>query len=209
MKKIKVLIAFALITPFVSHAQRNFEIEWTQSAIFLDQFGESSRRDYIKGYGMQSEILLWKRLGELGNFSPRIGSGYTNYWYMANTLAPRRVASYLPLKFGIDFNFKNSSIKLMTNLSNYILLNSASDSPTYIGNTRTVERRIYTNLDLGIRIKTGKRSTFNLSTPITIFPIITSGIRGDFLPIVKPDYKVWAETIGLNLGFKWTLGEID
>ena len=97
----------------------------------------------------------------------------------------------------------------MTNLSNYILLNSASDSPTYIGNTRTVERRIYTNLDLGIRFKTGKRSTFNLSTPITIFPIITSGIRGDFLPIVKPDYKVWAETIGLNLGFKWTLGEID
>ncbi|HOY12658.1 MAG TPA: hypothetical protein PLY70_05935 [Saprospiraceae bacterium] len=209
MKKIKILIALALIIPFVSHAQTNFEIEWTQSAIFLDQFGESSRRDGINGYGMQSEVLIWRKFENIGRISPRLGSGYTNLWYLNSSLSPRMVASYLPVKFGFDFNFKKKSIKLMANLSNYICLNAKSNRSYYQDNTPFVERSIYANIDLGIRIKTGKRSTFNLSTPITIFPIITSGLKGDFLPIVKPDYKVWAETIGLNLGFKWTLGEID
>ncbi len=99
MKKIKILIALALVTPFVSHAQSHFEIEWTQSAIFLDQFGESSRRDGINGYGMQSEVLIWKRFENIGSISPRLGSGYTNLWYMANSsLSPRMVASYLTSK---------------------------------------------------------------------------------------------------------------
>lgn len=198
-------------------AQNNFEIEWNEGPVFLDQFGESANQDYLgrHRYALQSEILFWNKFYLNDNFSGTFGTGYCNFWNLGFSVSPRTIASYLPIKLGFNFSFGDSRFLTFAHISNYILLNKKSESFSYnypMARYALIEHKLFTNLELGFDYKISKRVSISLGTPISVFPIISHPkdvtVQNLNQPNLKP-FNVWADMWGAALGIKWTLGKVE
>ena len=212
-----LFIVCRIIGMVATSAQGNFEIEWNEGPVFLDQFGESANQDYLGRHRsvLKSEILIWNKFYLNDNFSGTLGTGYSNFWNLGFPQGPRTTTSYLPIKLGFNFSFSDSKFLTFAHISNYLLLNKKSESSSYnypLRRSALIEHKLYTNLELGFDYKISKRTSISLSTPISIFPIISHPkdvtVQNLNQPNLKP-FNFWADMWGAALGIKWTLGKVE
>ncbi|HOY12081.1 MAG TPA: hypothetical protein PLY70_03030 [Saprospiraceae bacterium] len=197
MKKYICIISFVIFVRSLILCQSKSELEIATGAIFFDQFGTSAQYDSYNGYTWQSDISFWKTFRTEKLIQPRIGVGYTFFWVLniQNSSSPDTYISYIPIRFGLDYQLKKRKISFFSNISNYIL---ASDKEPI-----NEQRSFYSNLDLGIRIKTGKHWSLSLSSPITLLPMYyNEGITILTNP-PSPEYDIWVENVGFMIGLKY------
>ena len=212
-----LFIVCHIIGMVATSAQGNFEIELNGSAVFIDQVGKSSDELLISmnGYGSKSDLLVWKPFVLGNNLNLRLGSGINVLDYLNVRETPRRYSLYIPLKIGLDFPISKSRFEGFAQVSNYLLLNKASSDRLFnysINKAAIVENRVYSNIELGMRIKIGKRTSLIIGTPISFIPIAATKKGVTYRNIDDPnstEYKIWADMWGATLGIKWTLGKVE
>jgi hypothetical protein len=202
MKYLILIILHFLILNFGT-SQIQYEIEYKNGWIYFDKFGASSERGIINGYSIQSEIILWGRKVITDRLYYRLGIGYNNFWMLGVSGSPREISNFISFQGGLEYSLISNKHSFFINISNNILLNSKPNRSIIYG-----EKSLYTNLDMGISIKVGKRSTFNFSTPLTLFPLYKKCNIDDLNPVTSPSYNLWVETIGLNIGVKWKISKL-
>lgn len=198
-----------LIGMVATSAQGNFEIEWSESIQFLDNFGESAKRFNTNGYALQSDLTTWYTIEHKQKFVLRFGVGYSNYWYLNVGASPRLNASYVSGKFGLDYPIIRNKLSGMLELSNYFFVQNQSTANFSLS---LIEPRVYSNVALGLRIRTGKRTEISVSSPFSILPIVRSKkgyTHNDDITGTKEPFKVWMDMWGASLGIKWTLGKVE
>jgi len=162
--------------------------------LVLDFIKQVFKPDYLLTY--INEILEINRIEsnniEIENINFNIRELLLN---IQNSSSPGTYISYIPIRFGLDYQLKNRKISFFSNISNYIL---ATDKEPI-----NEQKSFYSNLDLGIRIKTGKHWSLSLSSPITLLPMYyNEGITILTNP-PSPEYDIWVENVGLMFGLKY------
>jgi hypothetical protein len=195
MKKTITLLFLILGSLTVSNAQEHFELEASTGWTFFNLINspEYEYDDAYMGYGIQSTVDMWlsQRFKEKHDF--KIGLGLTQYYFLDFIVTPP--SYYANVRIGIDWQTPLEKIKFTTNLSNHVYLHK------YNEDLWDFRRRVFTKLDLGLRFKMNERLSFNVSSPITIFPMFQNDQNAGYLipgGSVPVDGRV--ELTGLNVG---------
>jgi hypothetical protein len=109
-------------------------------------------------------------------------------------------SSYLGLKTGLDFTISDKT-KLKTSLSTYVLLHK--DFQDY----NNLQRRFFTNLDIGLQRQINNNWSLFFSTPVTLRYMYKSRKGAGYLGsngLITADANV--ELIGLNIGLNYKIG---
>ncbi|MCB0649414.1 MAG: hypothetical protein KDC49_22245 [Saprospiraceae bacterium] len=219
MKKSIVIIIICFST-LVCAQSNPFEIQLSRGLLLVDKFGPSSSQGTgLNGKASISEIVLSRQIAGFKKFNLQVGAGASafNYYYFDTfNNSPRSWAFYLPFKVGVKIPLFQQKLATSIMLSNYLSLNQKSTRFEY--STKQLpwplltERRVFMNVDLGLSTQIGKRTSFSVSTPISVLPIVASAKGVTHNDIDKPGatpYKVRAEMWGVSLGIKWTLGKVE
>jgi hypothetical protein len=184
------------------NAQETYQVEASTGWMFFNLI--SNPDDFLgqyKGYGVQNDLTFWlnDKANHRTNF--KVGLGYTNFIPLEfSALRNVTSSSYLGLKTGFDFDLSDKS-KLKTSFSTYVLLNK--DFQDY----NNLQRRFFTNLDIGFQRKIGDKWSLFFTTPITLRYMYKSQKGAGYLGnngLVTADANV--ELIGLNIGVNYKIG---
>lgn len=205
MRYIFVLLIFFIPYSNKIFCQNNIEIEISEGFVFFDYFSENYPSKYEKifsGYGLKTDLTIWKNIINLKTINLKAGVGYTNYYYLnSNSILffaqNENSTNYMNLKFGLDFKPNWSPITFLLKHSNYFYL--FNEKQRYSQNVW------FSTIDLGFRVNLKSNIQLSLSTPITISPID----NGKF--ILRPfdfdiDINPWIEITGINLGISYGFG---
>lgn len=194
--KITLILVSSILFSKVMVSQASFEIEWSQGFIHTDLIHEIE--DTHRDYNLQLELALWKTFDIDKALQPRAGLGYS---YLIS--AKRIHKQYLSLKVGSDFKL-NKIIDLTANLSTYFVIKG--DNRLEFIEER--ERRVFLNLDIGLRLKISESTKIRITTPITISPMYSASeievING---PDAGNTYNIWVGMVGLNVGASHLFGK--
>jgi hypothetical protein len=204
----KLLIIFFVIG-FISHqlpGQKSFSLEASEGFVFFDYFGkEPERFDKIfAGYGLQSEISIWRNIIKHGPIQTKFGFGYTSLYYLGGYNGLFFIArnanstSYANLKLGFEFQPEWSKVEFIVNSSHYILLHKEKQQNS--------QNRWFTNLDVGIKFKLFGNFDLSFWSPLTLYPM------HDGPKVYRPfdmfglDFDPYIEVTGLNMGLSYNFG---
>lgn len=183
-------------------AQETYHAEAATGWMFFNLIGNSD--DFLgqyKGYGIQNDLTFWLNDNSTNRLNFKIGLGYTNFIPLEfSALQDATSSSYLGLKTGLDFTISDK-IKLKTSLSTYVLLHK--DFQDY----NNLQRRFFTNLDIGLQQQISKNWSLFFSTPITLRYMYKSQKGAGYLGssgLITTDANV--ELIGLNVGVNYKIG---
>ncbi|MFK7948420.1 MAG: hypothetical protein AB8G11_12590 [Saprospiraceae bacterium] len=198
----KIIGSFLIFISSISilSAQERFEIETSAGWNFYNYFNNADfYDDFYIGYGAQYGLDLWysKKLNR--TFDVRLGMGYAHFQHL--DFAVVDPSHYGSLRLGTDIQTFWKPMKFTSTLSSYMLLHPELQD--------RLQRRFFTNLDLGLKFKMGDRFALRINSPITIAPMfqdddrlrIFSGIGGGSF-LVDADVEVTGANIGLIYNFK-------
>jgi hypothetical protein len=197
-----LLAIVAMLCFFSVSGQNNFEIEYSHGGVFVNLFGESNKYEKNRSHhAIQSEIVLYKTLISFDKLKLRGGVGYNNLWLLGVSDRPREISSYLSIRVGTEIGLLKNKLSFIGHLNNNILLNKADNF------FRLDEHKVYSTIDLGFRLKLGKRSKFVFSSPIPILPLYSKD-NVTLLTPLSPEFDIISELTGFNIGINWTLSKI-
>lgn len=203
MKLFITLVLLAFYGSYNCNAQIVTEIEFSEGWIYTDLIrkNKSPGLSFWNGYNLQTDVTFWASSQKFKRIHPRVGVSYTNFWSL---VAPklRDYGHYAGLKVGVDIQSKKQNLKFAIQSSNYFLLNQGPEDIE----TFESENRFYANIDLGIRYKLSKRFELSMLTPVTIRPMHYLEGFGTIGQAINP---VWVETIGLNIGMKYSFNTVN
>jgi len=196
-----------LLLPYFSDifSQSTYKVEISEGFIFFDYFGNEPEKydNVFAGYGLQTEIDVWRKIYMNNSIVSRIGLGFSNYYYLANygfafVAEDLYSTSYINLKLGIDYNPNWSKLIFVVNFTNYFL--------PYIEKQKYSQNRWFANLDFGLRIKLLNKIELSVWTPLTIYPMYNGKYVRKPIEFLKNDYDPWIEITGLNIGISYGFG---
>lgn len=202
MKRIYFLSITCMLYFNITFSQNSYEFEFSEGFVFFDYFGDEPvvYDKVFAGYGLQTEIDIWKNIFSSNAINLKLGIGYTNYYYLYDYgftfIARDEIStSYLNLKFGLDYKPNWSKIDFFANFTNYIL--------PYKEKQQYSQNRWFSNLDLGLSLKIINGFYISLWSPITLYPMH----NGKFVDRpINLDFDPWVEITGLNLGISYEYG---
>jgi hypothetical protein len=195
MKKLNFIITLLLIVNYNVKGQNSFETQITTGWMFHDYIGQSEDvLKFYKGYGIHSNfnIGFYRKINQV---DIGLGLGYCNVHYLIGEVDN---SSYSTIKFEGRLKSKLSRLTYTAAVNNHILLHREKQD------LQKFQRRIFTNIDLGINYKINDKISFLVNSPITILPLFTipNNIKWGYLYQGSIRFvDIWVETIGVNVGF--------
>lgn len=180
--------------------EKSISLEVGGGYLFYDVINhEEDILNYFQGQAIQSNINIWLNKSVHDKINAKFGLGYSNFAHKMNQdIINSSNSSYLNFRFGSDYQTKIKPLKLSFVVSNYLLLHEELQN--------NLQKRLFTNIDLGTNINLTDKLSLSISTPLTIFPMIEGGRwyfeqDGDFVIV---DNTI-VGTTGLNIGLNYQL----
>lgn len=202
LKKYWILLIISIFLYSNIKAQKNIEIEFSTGVMIYDVFKEPENDiSSYEGFGIQSSIDFWLRKSFSEKLTGKLGIGYSNFLHGIFVTSDDDLTSYLSIKLSSDYNFYKDRLSMLISFSNYILLHKEIQDKLYL----RAQRRIFTNIDLGLLVRLNKKWTLGFYSPITIFPMFKSDENFGILGINGEILGVKAGTTGLRIGIIYKL----
>lgn len=170
--------------------------------------------DFLKGnqgWGSKADAVLWYSIDIQRRLKPRIGIGYTNFYYWdVDLISPVpqvltwpasydfthfvSTSHYLSIRYGAEVNAYKRKYFVNLNVSHYILAHRALQGFN--------QMRSFMNVDVGLSIKLNERYSLTLNSPFSIQPIVQNVPTGLLLPVSTGTFDSFIEMNGLLLGVK-------
>ncbi len=186
-----------MLTTFYVSGQYSMEVKGGVFFANLIKSPENFTKSF-DGWGLKSEVTILRNLVSKENNQLRIGAGYTIFKFLDENLLfvndrnNSLSRSYANIILRYERNIYKDKIYLQGSVSNYILLHK-------IDNEFSLQNGIFTNIDLGVRIPLNQKVSIVLTSPITIFPMLSGRTQVGAVSS-DPFIDLFVEQIGGDLG---------
>ncbi len=183
------------------YSQDYFKAEFSCGYIMLDKFHDNKDFNNVFYSSMvQTDFTVFRNLDLGRKFNIDLGLGYTGYTFIDRSpiIDSLSTVSYISFKSRFNHRLFFDRLDLILGQSTYFSLNSGSKDVAIHPEFR---RKIFTNIDIGLKYKLSEKFDLSVTTPVTIYPMYFSR----FTYVINPPdpFVLFGETTGFNIGISY------
>lgn len=194
----RILLLCLIISSTKIYSQDYFKTEFSSGFIVVDKFhDERDTENYFYSTMVQTDLMLYRHLEFERKFNLEVGLGYTRFLFL-DAYESNLTGSYISFKSRFNHRLFFDRLDLILGQSTYFSLNSGSKDVAIHPEFR---RKIFTNIDIGLKYKLSEKFDLSVTTPVTIYPMYFSR----FTYVINPPdpFVLFGETTGFNIGISY------